>query len=62
MCTHWYTAVPLAPQNPINGGNENKEGRNIRDIRKRSKEWTNRKEREGPSFHAIIDRKWCYFA
>ena len=55
-------AVPLASHNPINGGNENKEGENGREIRKRGREWMNWKELEGSLFHAIMDRKWCHFA
>ena len=47
MCTHWSTNVPLAPHNTINGGNYKKEGINGREIRKRGKEWTHWKEREG---------------
>ena len=39
--------VPLASHNPINRGNENKEGRNGRDRSKRGKEWTNQKDRGG---------------
>ena len=49
MCTHQSTTLPLAPHNQINGWTEEKEGRNGREIRKRGKEWINRKERGG--FH-----------
>ena len=62
MCTHQSTSVPLASHNPIDSGNEKKERRNGRERRKRGQEWTNRKEREVLSCHAIIDRKWCHFA
>ena len=61
MCTHRYTTVPLASHHTIKGGNENNEGRNGREIRKRGTERKNWKEHEGPSFHTIMDRKWCYF-
>ena len=44
MCTYWSKTVPLAPRNPTNGGTKEKEGRNVRGVRKRDKEWTNRKE------------------
>ena len=53
--------VPLASHNPINGGNENKEGINGRERRKKGTESTNRKDREGSSCHTIMDRKWCNF-
>ena len=55
MCTHRSTTVPLASHNPINGGNENKEGRNGREIRKRGREWTNRKDCGG------FGDGWDYF-
>ena len=54
--------VPLASQNQINVGNENKEGRNVRERSNTGREWTNQKEREGPSCHEIMDSKWCHFA
>ena len=54
--------IHIASQNPINGGNENKEGINGRERRNGGREWTNSKEREGPSCHAKMDRKWCHFA
>ena len=53
--------VPLVSNNPINGGNGNKEGINGRKRRKRGREWTNLKGSEGPYCHAIMDRKWCRF-
>ena len=62
LCTHRSTNVPLASHDPINGGNENKEGINGIERRKRGRKWKNMKEREGPSCHAIMDRKWCHFA
>ena len=34
----------------------------LRERRNIEREWTNRKVREGPSCHAIMDRKWCNFA
>ena len=37
---------PLASHNPINGVNEEKEGRNGRERSKRGRYWTNRKERD----------------
>ena len=43
MFTHQLTTVTLASRNPINGCNEEKEGRNGRKIMKRGMEWTNRK-------------------
>ena len=47
ICTHWSTTVPLASHNPINGGNENKEGRNGREIRKIGREWMIQKDYGG---------------
>ena len=46
MCTHRSTTIPLSSHNPINEENENKKGRNVRDRRKRGREWKNRKERD----------------
>ena len=47
MCTHPSTTVALASHNQISGWNEEKEGRNGREIRNRGKEWTNWNERGG---------------
>ena len=73
MSTHRLATVPLVSRNQMNGGTEEKEGRNGRDRRKRYKECTNRKERDG--FHdswdcfllaiivsiILIDRIFCNF-
>ena len=56
MCTHQLTTAPLALHNPINGGNEEKEGISVREIMKIGREWTNRKE------HGGFGDSWdCYF-
>ena len=47
MCTHQSTAVPLVSHNPINGGTENKYGRNGRKRGKIGREWIICKERGG---------------
>ena len=47
MCTHRSATVHIASHNPINLGNENKEGRNGRERRNRGREWTNLKDRGG---------------
>ena len=47
ICTHQSTTVLLASQNKINGGNEEREGMNVGEIKKRGREWTNRMENGG---------------
>ena len=47
MFTHPLMTVPLASHNKINGWTEEKEGINLRESRKRGKEWTNQKESGG---------------
>ena len=44
ISTHWSVTVPVASQNTMNGGNGEKEGRNVMEIRKRDMEWINRKD------------------
>ena len=44
MCTHRSATVHIASHNPINRGNENKEGINGRERRRRGREWNNRKD------------------
>ena len=55
--TSVLSIIPLALHNPINGGNENKEGGNGRERRNRGMEWKNWKDHERPSCHATMDRK-----
>ena len=47
MCTNWSKTVPLASNNNINGWTEEKEGINVRESRKRGREWNNWKDRGG---------------
>ena len=45
LSTHWLATVPVVSRNLTNGGTGYKEGRIIRDRRKRDTEWTNWMER-----------------